>query len=1124
MTSNRTPKTTKTVRKGGDGNASPISPTTTPTPTRTTEKYQKKTQREHLLDRPGMYMGNIYNTKDTLFLLDHQQKMVLETIEYNPGIVKMFDEIIMNAVDHAREYTSVTRIEVAITDDTIQVFNNGPGIDIELHKEGVYIPELIFSQFLTSSNFDDNQKRLKAGMNGLGAKVVSTFSDYFLVETVSKHTKYTQVFENNLTKIGQPVIEPTSDPEGTTIVFKPDLKRFKTKSITPGTQRVLLKRMYDVAAWTPESVKVYLNTTQIGITNFVDYVKLFLNSDQEKELVVVKSGTYNIALCSNVDETFQQVSFVNGVATSMGGTHVNAVLNNPLKKVAEKVSFGSSTRTRIRDQLFVFVFALIENPEFKSQVKEELTTKLPPFPWPENALKKVVQMQFMRRLQDLVRLKESRALTASDGKKKLRVLDVPNLDDANRAGGKESKKCTLILTEGLSAKTFATAGISLLGRDYFGIFPLRGKLLNVRNATNKQIEKNEEIKNLKKILGLQQNKKSINDLQRSMRYGRVCILTDADTDGMHIQGLLINFFHHFWPALITDHQFIVRLNTPVVKAIKGNKIHKFHTLVHFQQWYNKTTNANQFKIKYYKGLGTSTSKEAKESFEDFERQLVTYSKAKPEDVKYIHLAFQTDQVDARKQWIRESTGRDDLITEKSFGDLSLREFFEKEFVHFSIYDNRRSIPNMMDGLKPSQRKVLYGVLKKNTHQELKVHQIAGFISEQTLYAHGDTSLNETIISMNHDYVGTNNVNVLIPCGSFGTRIHGGKDAASPRYISTKINPLVEYIYRKEDSLVLTHLEENGVYVEPEYYLPIIPMILVNGSCGIGTGFATDVPCYNCVQIIKYLLRLVTDTPPAAGSSVIVPWFRGFKGTVELNSLNSYTTHGKWSRPQGSMLVIEELPIRVWTQNYKHFLNTLVEQQVIENYNDLTTETQIRFEIHAPRLQIDEWVHHGEIEKIFKLKSSHKINLFAFDHQNKLQKYDTPEHLLKCFYQVRLQFYEKRRVVLLNAIKKEHRQVSLKHQFIQLVIQESVVIFKRDHSDILQQLQANAFPCENENELKQLLEIKLSQFTATHLSNLQDKIVKLQHDIDFYTNTTNKQLWKLDLEQLLTKCAELDSSS
>ena len=230
----------------------------------------------------------------------------------------------------------------------------------------------------------------------------------------------------------------------------------------------------------------------------------------------------------------------------------------------------------------------------------------------------------------IAQLKEMSALNKTDGKKTTSIRGLTKLDDAEWAGTNKSKQCRLILTEGDSAKTFALSGLEVIGRDKYGVFPLRGKLLNVRDASITQLTNNEEIKNIKLILGLKQKKKySENDLSK-LRYGGIIILTDQDVDGSHIKGLLINFFHYFWPSLVKINGFIQCMKTPIIKIFKNSDLKKknpiiFYTITEYKQWCDDHNHLlSNYTIKYYKGLGTSTDSEASEAFIDFENKLINF--------------------------------------------------------------------------------------------------------------------------------------------------------------------------------------------------------------------------------------------------------------------------------------------------------------------------------------------------------------------------------------------------------------------------------------------------------------------------------------------------------------------
>jgi DNA topoisomerase II len=436
----------------------------------------------------------------------------------------------------------------------------------------------------------------------------------------------------------------------------------------------------------------------------------------------------------------------------------------------------------------------------------------------------------------------------------------------------------LILTEGDSAKSLAMSGIQVVGRDKYGVFPLKGKLLNVREAGMNQLKNNQEIQDIIKILGLKigQVYTDVN----SLRYGSIMIMADQDHDGSHIKGLVINFIHHFWPSLIKLKNFMKEFITPIIKVRKGDQCQSFFTMGEYEQWCKNTKDISKYSIKYYKGLGTSTSKEAKEYFKNINVHKIDFHYSGQKDDDAIELAFSKKLAEKRKEWLADSNRQD--YVDHSKKTLNYNDFVHKELVHFSIQDCNRAIPSVMDGLKPSQRKILYSCFKRNLTKEIKVAQLAGYVSEHSAYHHGEASLCQTIINMAQNFVGSKNINLLMPLGQFGSRHLGIKEAASPRYIYTCLNKITRSLFKEQDDPILEYLEEEGMKIEPKFYAPIIPLILVNGAEGIGTGWATKIPCYNPLQIVENI-KLHLDGKEMQNLN---PWFKGYQGQVEVDKQNN----------------------------------------------------------------------------------------------------------------------------------------------------------------------------------------------------------------------------------------------
>jgi len=1075
------------------------------------ETYQKKSQLEHVLHRPGMYIGDTSHFTTERWIIENGV-FIKKTVTTSPGLYKIFDEIFTNATDHSQRDPTMKRIEITFDNNQITILNDGQGIPIEIHKElGKYVPEIIFGEFHTSSNYDDTEARTVGGLNGYGSKLTNAFSKLFTVEICDSKNHYTQTWSNNMTTKTQAQVVPKKGKSFTKISFIPDYQRFGMTGMDPDTTAVFLSRVYEGSAITNKNVNIFFDQQKIPVKNFEDFVNLFVGKTPRVYTKI--NDRWEIAVVLNPYDKFSQVSFVNGISTTEGGTHVDYIVNQivySLKESIEKKAKDTVIRPAyIKDNILIFVNCLIENPTFSSQTKENHVTKVNKFgstaKLTEETIKKIEKLGITANVIDIAKAKENKSLAKTDGKKQFRLSGIPKLDDANKAGGVEGFKCKLILTEGDSAKASAIAGLSVIGRDYYGVFPLRGKLLNVRDATPAQILKNEEINCLKKILGLQQGKEYTST--KSLRYGGILIFTDADNDGSHIKGLIINFIHSFWPSLLKLDSFVSSIITPIVKVSKGKTIIPFYNQDDFTTWKN-VNDTKTWQIKYYKGLGTSTAVEAKEYFTNLTKQTIVYSFTETTDQDLVK-AFKKGFEDDRKEWIKASTGK---VNSLNFSVLqqSYTQFVNHELINFSIADLERSIPNMMDGFKPSQRKVLYACIKKGLHSDIKVAQLSGYISEHTSYHHGEVSLQGTIVNMAQDFVGSNNINLLYPSGAFGTRLLGGKDSGSPRYIFTRLMPITKVLFNESDNKLLDYLEDDGFTIEPKYYIPIIPMILVNGSEGIGTGYSTNIPCYNPDEIIANL-KLLIDSDGKAEQKSLFPWYRGFKGTIE-ESEGKFITTGVY-KVSGTTVEVTELPIGKWTQTYKEFLETLVEANEIIDYRNNCDDTNVSFKIVMQKTVIDQLVAKNEMIKKLKLTSIiNTTNMHVFDENCKIKKVTTPEELIYRFYKVRKELYIKRKEYLIKQLTDSLKLLDSKIKFIELIISEQIVVFNKKKDFIIKQIESfNLLKIDNSYDY--LLDLKLWTLTAEKIEALKKESEKMQETLEKLQTTTISQMWKSELMNL-----------
>uniref|UniRef100_A0A4W3HJG9 DNA topoisomerase 2 n=1 Tax=Callorhinchus milii TaxID=7868 RepID=A0A4W3HJG9_CALMI len=1045
--------------------------------------YQKKTQLEHILLRPDSYIGSVEPVTQQMWVYD-EDGMNNREVTFVPGLYKIFDEILVNAADNKQRDKHMTCIKISIDpeNNTVSVWNNGKGIPVVQHKvEKVYVPNLIFGQLLTSSNYDDDQKKVTGGRNGYGAKLCNIFSTKFTVETACREYKksFKQTWTGNMGSAEEPKIKPFDADDFTCITFRPDLAKFKMQILDKDIVAIMARRAYDVAG-TCKGVKVFLNGKKLPVSGFRSYVDLYLKDKVDETgsplRVIHEVVSERWEVCVTMSEKgFQQISFANSIATTKvsfkysiiivytGGRHVDYVtdqlVNKLIEVVKKKNKGGVAVKPfQVKNHLWVFVNSLIENPTFDSQTKENMTLQAKSFGskclLSEKFIKAALNCGVVESIMNWVRFKAQNLLNKKcSGVKHSKIKGIPKLDDANDAGSKNSQCCTLILTEGDSAKTLAVSGLGVVGRDRYGIFPLRGKMLNVREASHKQIMENAEINSIIKIIGLQY-KKNYDDKEslKTLRYGKIMIMTDQDQDGSHIKGLLINFIHHNWPSLL-KHKFLEEFITPIVKATKNKQEIPFYSIPEFEGWKQNTENSRTWKIKYYKGLGTSTAKEAKEYFAEMERHRIPFRYDGAKDDAAITLAFSKKKIEERKEWLtnfmvdrrqRRLYGlAENYLYGKETKQLTYNDFINKELVLFSNSDNERSIPSLVDGLKPGQRKVLFTCFKRNDKREVKVAQLAGSIAEMSAYHHGEVSLMMTIVGLAQNFVGSNNISLLQPIGQFGTRLHGGKDAASPRYIFTMLSPLARRVFPSLDDNLLNNLFDDNQRVEPEWYIPIIPLVLVNGTEGIGTGWASKIPNYDVREIVNNVRRMLEGEDPLP----MLPNYKNFKGTIHELGLNQYMINGEISVLDSTTVEISELPVRTWTQNYKeNVLEAMVNgtektPALISDYREYHTDTTVRFLVTMTEEKLAEAEAAG-LHKVFRLNTPLTCNsMVLFDHAGCLKKYDNVQDILKEFFELRLKYYNLRKEWLEGMLGAEYSKLSNQARFILEKIEGVLIIGK-----------------------------------------------------------------------------------
>ncbi|KAI6716591.1 hypothetical protein JHW43_000850 [Diplocarpon mali] len=1142
-----------------------------------TDQYQRLTQLEHIIKRPDTYIGSVEQTTETMWVFNSEsQSMEQRKVTFVPGLYKIFDEILVNAADNKQRDPSMKSIKVVVDREKgeISVENDGAGIPIQIHKkEQIYIPEMIFGHLLTGSNYDDDEEKTTGGRNGYGAKLCNVFSTEFTLETQDSASgkRYKQTWTDNMSKMGKAKISTSKSSDFTRVTFTPDYNRFKMQNIDDDFEALIKRRVYDMAG-TLKGVKVTLNGTLIKM-DFKKYIEMYARAISKErgveEGAEAPSATvliedpkahakWEIGFAVS-DGSFQQVSFVNSIATTSGGTHVNYIADQICEKLMEVVkkknAKGMALKTnQIRNHIFLFVNCLIVNPAFTSQTKEQLTTKAKQFGskclLTDQFLKKIGQTDAVQNILNFQQTKADQVLAKSDGNKRSRMNN-PKLVDANLAGTRRGHECTLILTEGDSAKGLAVAGRAVLDPDRIGVFPLRGKLLNVRDASIDQISKNAEIQNIKQFLGLK-HKQSYKDTT-GLRYGHLMIMADQDHDGSHIKGLLINFLQVQFPSLLKLPDFFREFITPIVKVFKGSNPKKpisqrsFFTMPQYEQWKEEHADEKGWKAKYYKGLGTSLPEDAQVYFKNLDDHLREFEVMTNAEEDLVELAFSKKKADARKTWLGNFIPGTYL--DHSTRTLTYDNFINKELILFSMADNIRSIPSVIDGFKPGQRKVMFACFKRNLTRDMKVVELAGYVSENTAYHHGEASMNMTIVGLAQNYVGSNNINCLEPSGSFGSRLAGGSDSASPRYIFTRLSPFARRVFSALDEPLYDYNVDDGKSIEPVVYCPVVPMVLINGADGIGTGWSTTIPNYHPLDIIKNLKRrmgrLDGEDPEEKPFQTMVPWFRGWKGTPEEAGPNRYNFDGVIQDIGENEVRITELPIRVWTDDYKAKLEDIIKGEkgpsFIKDYKEYNDHKSVDFIIQLDDKHMKSAVDDGLLDRFKLRKTVATSNLVAFDPRGQIRKYDKVEDILEEFYVYRLAMYSKRKAHWLAKINTEYRKLKNQARFVTEIIENKLTVNKKKKLVLVGELRKreyDAFPknkdakeagetddvVENEEEASvdedvgardfdYLLGLPIWSLTQERVDKLKAQMAAKKVEHDTMEKLSEKDLWCADLDEL-----------
>jgi DNA topoisomerase-2 len=1090
---------------------------------------------DHVIECPDVYMGASSDvTENVLQYNPETNKLYKEELTYNRGILKMFDEILLNAVDNIERNNGLKMICVSVNSRQISVKNDGESKELTINKtktklgDTIWIPELAFTRLRTSGNYTVKNK-LTGGKNGIGCKLTSIFSSEFIVELVSKHQKYYQTYTNNIKNINPPTISKTNEESYIKISFSPDFRLLKTnESILWDMRFLIAKRLFDIS-----HLNINLNIMfndeifEIPHNSWDEFTALhnIMFSDKIKDNIQFYNIEGNWKVGFSISDTFKQVSYVNNIVTYDGGTHVNMIVNQLCDVISSRISSqtkgrkkGSKTtvksvsNAKIKNKLCVIIYSKIVNPEFKSQTKEYLATPAKNFKFdiPIDLINLFIDetpIIDMIMNDKIPKTKVTRGL----------ITNIPNLIEANKAGVKNGKQCTLFVCEGMSARTMCVRGINVIGPDYYGVYPLRGKILNVRNCSRDVYLKNEILTELKRVIGITDGEEY--ETVNGLRYGKVVCVKDADTDGANIMGLLINFFDVKFPSLLNIEGFFSTFMSPMIRIKGRHNVISFYNEVDYKNYIANNQIQQGMKVIFIKGLATNEDDDIEDMFKHYNKNTVPIQFDNNELLTHT---FDKDYVITRKELLKTITDEThlDVVEDEP---ILLSNFITLDH---SLYERdacERAIPSVIDGLKPTQRKVLF-VLLKHERKQMKVFQVAGIVAQKANYHHGDQSMCQTIIKMAQDFTGANNINYLLPIGQFGSRLMNGDDAGAPRYISTMINEITRLIFPPIDDNVLTYKTEDNQIVEPKYYVPIIPTILLNEIRGIGMGWSTTIPAFNPNDLIRITKEYI-ETKKI--NSDIMSWHRYFKGNVEKTATGfKYDGIVKYDNKSNNKFIISELPIGMATNDLLKRLNFLmsgknvdteefpksVKYQPIYKVSDfkmLQTKNKNDIAISvtfADRMSIE------DVKETLRLYSSISIsNLTAFNRNCEIRQY-TIEKMLSEFFSIRHNLYIKRKEYIINILNNEIIVLNNKFRFIKDIIDNTLVINKIPIKDVCAKLEELKYDKINDS-YEYLYKLPVSKFTKEEYNKLKEKLESKNKEKAEMEKKTVADMWLKELDVL-----------
>ena len=1193
--------------------------------------YSKMEHRDQIYANPDMYIGgdsSQISRVERLLDFTDTPKFIETTITWPSACERLFLELLYNASDNvivSREKNhDVGTINIMTTKDSIIIKNGGIAIPIQIHPtEKIWLPELIFGVLLTSGNYQ-KKERTGSGKNGYGAKLTNIFSKWFKISIGNPYDKkeYEQIWENGMIIRHNPIIKNDYNGEPYVMVhYIMDFDRFgynRNEGYPNEALSLYASRAAEIAFTL--KVPVFFNNTLLDIQNIESFAKYVVPNMNNNYLIHLEypegTQTKNHKLANgsiikiSLDTTIQPIvemcvidtpdeatiySFINSANTKEGGIHVEIAydiisesiiteINNTVKakktdKESRKFILGKSDLKR---HMTLIISCRVINPMFTSNEKVKFSKPKIRLNIDDKILKTMLDWEMVYRLYSDLEAKINK--NALLNKRKNKKIIGNGIMDAYYAGDvNEGKKCVLYVVEGKSAMGYAHTMKSEMNenlRDYVGIFAQMGKPMNVMTAKLLSVIKSEKLARFRDILGLD-GLENVDFTQEEnlnkLRYGKLALLMDADIDGKHIIGLILNILYCKYRSLL-QMGYVVMIRTPIIRVTRNSNSLKFYSEAEYHKWAQNTSDHSKWNYEYFKGLATNEPKHVADETKSPKIAYMIYDDTTP---KYFNLAFDKKLADSRKKWISEYQLLDGI---EDIQLLPISNFLNYELVQHAVGNLGRSIPRF-DGLKNGQRKIIYGSylewkshIKNETCSKIKVNILGNSVSKSTNYHYGEKSLYDTINLMVLEYPGTNNMPYFANTAMFGTRNAGGDDAGAERYTKTYPTWWWSYIFKEDDIDILKHVYDEGEHYEPEVYLPIIPLFMVNGALGIGTGSSTFIPNFNPIDLCLIIKKLISNI--TVNSEELIPWYRGYTGKINLGKLINTNTNDHFTikLDNGKIINIHTIPREIKEENKTNVIENENEDEeikdvgtldqidiekiednsskckykmvikgifnIIDKYtleiteipigtslqkynkflNQLVENKQITSykdaSVHdSPRFIINNYKACSTLEKLNLIKGINLTNMVLLDNEDRPIKFTDHIEMITKWYEWRLPYYQKRKDFILQNIINIIDNMQNKIKFIISVINGTIEGYKPGETIVIMNQPKSVVL----DQMKLLnLPEKLFKDTKLHTCTLE-KINKLKSDIEIeierynkLLNTKPEELWIYDLNVFISE--------